>query len=654
MHCIYCPNKYFLIMKKTIILLVLFSTFAHSQIGVGTTAPDATLDVIAANPTGSSTTVDGILIPRIDRQRALAMTGIIASTMVFVNSIATGSATGKAINITSTGFYYYDGAVWQKIIAGTNTHWALAGNSSTTPGTDFLGTTGTQDIRIKTNSTDRWNISDTNGGQLQSYSLGTAALPTYSFQSDSNIGIFSPGADILGLSTNGLERARINTTGQVLVNATAPFATSTFYSAATGNNNAVDGNTAGTGTAVYGQNTSTGNGVYGINNSTGKGVRGTNLSSGYGVWGLHQSAASSGVAVYGESFYGNGYSFYGLDGTAYCDNVFYGGDALQGATSSTISNGLWATNANNSGTAVLGGVNGINVYGTNGSGVAGSGNKLGVFGYGGLGARANANRGNAGGQFVLDADSNPATNLAATGNRASSVLAGFNNVAYTNSSGSTGAAADSYFGGYFSGGNENSGTPSYAYAGLRYNTNATGTTGTDFKIVGPGSNSTIIFDKQNTPRILFSPEAPEIVFQDFGIGKLKNGETTILLDPILKESLFIDEKHPLKVFITLEDDCNGVFVTKKTKDGFTVKELKNGNSNASFSWQIVANRADTKDGSGQITSKHVDVRLPVGPGPLKVEAASKISDDKKIKIKKPASPYETKIEVVQETPKQAK
>src|SRR5690606_1516347 len=85
-----------------------------------------------------------------------------------------------------------------------------------------------------------------------------------------------------------------------------------------------------------------------------------------------------------------------------------------------------------------------------------------------------------------------------------------------------------------------------------------------------------------------------------------------------------DENHPLKVFIQLEGDCNGVYVTNKSADGFTVKELQRGNSNVSFSWHIVANRADDKDLNGEITSKHVGLRFPEGPGPLKpIELKSK-------------------------------
>lgn len=116
---------------------------------------------------------------------------------------------------------------------------------------------------------------------------------------------------------------------------------------------------------------------------------------------------------------------------------------------------------------------------------------------------------------------------------------------------------------------------------------------------------------------MFCPEAPEVLFEDYGIGKLENGETYIKIDPILAKSLIVDEKHPLKVFIQLEGDCNGVFVTEKSIDGFKVKELNNGKSNVSFSWHLVGNRADTRDENGTIISRNEGLRLPIGPTKLK-------------------------------------
>lgn len=160
-----------------------------------------------------------------------------------------------------------------------------------------------------------------------------------------------------------------------------------------------------------------------------------------------------------------------------------------------------------------------------------------------------------------------------------------------------------YYGGFFDG---NQSTNDYAWVGVRNG-------GTDYKILGAGSVSTLVKDIDNRPRILFCPESPEVTFTDSGTGKLVNGQARIELDPILTKNIFVDEKHPLKVFIQLEGDCNGVFVTNKTASGFLVKELQNGRSNVSFSWQLIASRDDAKDASGNITSKHIDVRFPVGP-----------------------------------------
>lgn len=153
-------------MKKITFFFLLVSFYSYCQIGVGTTTPNSTLDIVARNPTGTSTTVDGILIPRVDRQRAQSMTGLTTSTMIYVNSIATGTATGTAVNITSIGFYFFDGTVWQRVATGNNTNWALAGNLGTNggttvlAGTNFIGTTDNQNIDFRTNNLFRGRFSN--------------------------------------------------------------------------------------------------------------------------------------------------------------------------------------------------------------------------------------------------------------------------------------------------------------------------------------------------------------------------------------------------------------------------------------------------------------------------------------------------------------
>ncbi len=81
-----------------------------------------------------------------------------------------------------------------------------------------------------------------------------------------------------------------------------------------------------------------------------------------------------------------------------------------------------------------------------------------------------------------------------------------------------------------------------------------------------------------------------------------------------RANITVNKKHPLKVFVQLEGDCNGVYITAKSNKGFTVKELQRGSSNTNFSWFLIANRADEYDNNGEMASKNSDVRLPYGPG----------------------------------------
>ncbi|MQP25361.1 hypothetical protein GFJ94_09825 [Flavobacterium sp. LMO8] len=175
--------------------------------------------------------------------------------------------------------------------------------------------------------------------------------------------------------------------------------------------------------------------------------------------------------------------------------------------------------------------------------------------------------------------------------------------------GSNATRRDVTYGGYF---DANTSTTDFVFVGARNNN-------TSYKVLGGGSLSTMVEDRNGNNRILHATETPEILFEDFGTGKLVNGEAYIKIDELMSDHIFVDESHPMKVFIQLEGDCNGVYVTEKTKNGFKVKELQNGRSNISFSWNMVANRADVLEKDGTIASKHVDVRFPIGPKKLNQE-----------------------------------
>lgn len=135
------------------------------------------------------------------------------------------------------------------------------------------------------------------------------------------------------------------------------------------------------------------------------------------------------------------------------------------------------------------------------------------------------------------------------------------------------------------------------------------------KILGTGTVSTIVDDLDGEKVILNCPEGPENWFMDYGTGKLIDGVAHIEIDPILAKNIVVNEEHPLKVFIQLEGDCNGVYVTNKSANGFDVKELQGGDSNVSFSYSIVANRAnETFTGpEGQIRVSDYSIRWEKAP-----------------------------------------
>ena len=130
---------------------------------------------------------------------------------------------------------------------------------------------------------------------------------------------------------------------------------------------------------------------------------------------------------------------------------------------------------------------------------------------------------------------------------------------------------------------------------------------THFKISGTGTVATNVQDRADPTgerRVhLYAPEAPEILFQDYGEGRLQDGRAHIDLDPTFAGAVDISAANPLRVFIQLEDDETvlGVVVKNKSATGFDVVELGGGNSNAPFQWQVICNRADETLTNGRIS-----------------------------------------------------
>jgi hypothetical protein len=146
-------NTNILIMKKNLIwVAAILSLSLQAQVGINISQPAATLDITAKNETGNSNNVDGILIPRIDRQRAQRMINVPVSTLIYVNSISTGTAGGIAVNIDTTGYYYFNGIAWVKLQTEVqdsnvyNTNGLLTGNRIVNQGANTIAFTSSASV----------------------------------------------------------------------------------------------------------------------------------------------------------------------------------------------------------------------------------------------------------------------------------------------------------------------------------------------------------------------------------------------------------------------------------------------------------------------------------------------------------------------------
>ena len=668
------------------------------NVGIGTAAPTqrlhvsggsiltdrsyaaSTLDLAAAAAINIAQPATQVRITNVVGAQANAVTysaTAIEGQYLWISNTDDNAATFAGATIpsnTAMGFVYTGGA-WRAVRSlGAGDDWTILGNAGTNETVNFIGTTDAQGLTVRTNNLERfrfsgsafqllsitngtaalpsysWNGDNTSGmyrpvvnsvgfsvasaerlritstPQILSVGTGTAAAPAWSWLNDTNLGIFSPATDQIAVSTNGIERMRILDTGRGRYNTTGTgIATDVF--AVYGNN--VPGATAalgnwvisayvqGGGVGVYGESNTTGSttacyGVFGnvngANTPTGVnsiGVLGQNttvpLGTGYaiGVWGFTNSTSGNAIGLFGSSASPNGFGIRAHNsnpngtGGVFTGNNVNGTYLISGSgiatTGSTLGGLGYATTAA-SGIGLIGvGNNSASIYApAQGGGVVGTGQRYGVIGF-----------------ALMTNNTNPLNNNASNGVNASA-------------------------GGYFE--VQNGGTPiTWSYVAVRDNG------GVNRKIIGPGTVNTIVPDLNGNLVTMSCPEAPENLFTDFGTGQLVNGKAHIDLDPIFSKNIVVDAKHPLRVFIQLEGNCKGVYVTNKTQKGFDVIELENGNSNVPFTWSVVANRADEINPDGSIakysSERFVPAPLPIEKRVLKTQTVEPL-DASKLPISK--------------------
>ncbi len=115
------------------------SSTGSVSIGVPNPHPSSILDINANDR--------GLLIPRMDSAQRLAIPAPAEGLLVY------------QVNPPS-GFYYFDGFVWRRLntAATGGAGWSLTGNTATSPGANFLGTTDSLDLVVKTNSQKRMTV----------------------------------------------------------------------------------------------------------------------------------------------------------------------------------------------------------------------------------------------------------------------------------------------------------------------------------------------------------------------------------------------------------------------------------------------------------------------------------------------------------------
>ena len=100
-------------LKKHFFAALLFaaSLTSFAQVGIGTQNPAASLDIVG-DPTNSAA-MDGVIYPQLtgNQLRTKAYTPTQMGAMVYVTAADTAPA-GQTINVTTTGYYAFDGTVW--------------------------------------------------------------------------------------------------------------------------------------------------------------------------------------------------------------------------------------------------------------------------------------------------------------------------------------------------------------------------------------------------------------------------------------------------------------------------------------------------------------------------------------------------------------
>jgi hypothetical protein len=166
-------------MNKIIIILVLMaSTFAFSQVGIGTTTPSekSILDLTATNK--------GLLLPR--------LTG---SEREGINPTAIVDKGLTVFDTTTNTIWFWNGEKWLNTLSTENVtgvSWGLSGNSGTNPASNYLGTADANDFSVKANNSELIRVASSGNVGINTPTPNAYTIMDFNGTTEGNKGIKLP------------------------------------------------------------------------------------------------------------------------------------------------------------------------------------------------------------------------------------------------------------------------------------------------------------------------------------------------------------------------------------------------------------------------------------------------------------------------------
>ncbi|NQY28435.1 MAG: hypothetical protein HRT69_03080 [Flavobacteriaceae bacterium] len=510
--------------KLLITVLLITPLLSTAQVGIGTTTPnaDAELDI--------TSTTRGLLLPRValsNTTNSSPLSTDVAGMTVY-NTATTGDVT--------PGFYYNDGALWIRLGGSVSADWSLTGNGSTTPGTNYVGTSDDVDLYISRNGTDQIRLT-------------TTELVINENSDDRDFRIESNNNTALFLMDAGTDRVMVNSLG-------GAFTLTNFQSSTSNGNIALLGSSFGSGTAGYFHTDATSTATAGVRSYTYNGA--------IAILADNDAVANGDDTIVARSDSDEGF------GAGWFYNI--NNDDASGLGTAEATYGILSDVADS-------GEYHIGIYGKSD---AGDKNTMGVYGNittpgggtfttngaGALGYRNGANGGGAaiyGGFF--EGDDGGATD--GTFKTMSNSTKEQSSVGF--------AAKGGLMGGWVKGQ-----TYGLATQGKRFSLYVNGRAFTNDVI-------TQLNESNNTNRVAtYVPTSTTVDVTSKGVSKLSNGKKRVTFN---KEfSQLSSSKEPIIVTVTPLGKSNGVYIESVDANGFTIVENNDGIANVQFTWIAIATR----------------------------------------------------------------